>query len=105
MSEPVGKTLINQFLKLELAFKKYSAEQDNAKLEQVNELLIELVKKHGKGTSIAEQKAFQRLGEAHQKAIHSLMKTKQDLSIKMAQLKERKEGLNAYQFTELSKQG
>ena len=102
MSEMAGKTLINQFLKLELAIKKYSAAQDFDKLEQVNELLVKTVAQHGKGTSAAEKKAFQRLGETHQKALQRLMETKQELAVKMGQLQEHKEGLNAYQLTEIS---
>ncbi|MBM7071518.1 hypothetical protein JQC92_05625 [Shewanella sp. 202IG2-18] len=104
MSEPVGKTLTNQFLKLELAFKKYSVQQDITKLDQVNDVLIEIVEKYGKGQSEAEKKAFKRLGEAHKKAIETLEVTTQELSLKMQQLKEQKEGLNAYQLTESSHQ-
>ncbi len=102
MSGTVGKTLINQFLKLELALKKYSAAQDFAKLEQVNALLIKTVGQYGKGSSAAERKAFKRLGEAHQRTLANLLETKQELAEKMKRLQEHKEGLNAYQLTELS---
>ncbi len=102
MSEPVGKTLTNQFFKLELAFKKYSAQQDIDKIIKINELLIEVVSRYGKGTSAAEKNAFKRLGEAHQNAIKTLQTAKQDLSNKMYLMKLQEEGLNAYQLTEVS---
>ena len=102
MSEMAGKTLINQFMKLELALKKYSAAKDFAKLEQVNELLVSTVEQYGKGNTVAEKKAFKRLGETHQKVLQNMMAAKQDLAGQMQQLQEHKEGLNAYQLTEIS---
>ncbi|WP_035385152.1 hypothetical protein [Ferrimonas futtsuensis] len=97
-----GKTSTEQWHRFGLALQKFAAEQDWARVAQIDSKMQQRLRAQGKPSDEEELQARKALAQIHHQVLGQLISARDLLAEEMDRFQQQREGINAYRRTELS---
>ncbi|SDK20324.1 hypothetical protein SAMN04488540_12150 [Ferrimonas sediminum] len=102
MSEKVGKISTEQWARFGKALQQFAAQQDWARVAQIDSKLQTLLIQEGKPQNDEQLAARKALAKVHRDVLSQLIGARDQLADEMGQFQLQREGALAYRHTELS---